>query len=70
MAEKMFTLSQGLDYLDNPEVSSDSEKESLSDLQSVKIDQAVMLILMMKTQQDQIQVVLGVISFLVLLYWK
>ena len=70
MAEKMFTLSQGLDYLDNPEVSSDSEKESLSDLQSVKIDQAVMLILMMKTQQHQIQVVLGVISFLVLLYWK
>ena len=70
MAEKMFTLSQGLDYLDNPEVSSDSEKESLSDLQSVKIDQAVMLILMMKTQQQQIQVILAVISFLVLLYWK
>ena len=70
MAEKMFTLSQGLDYLDNPEVSSDSEKESLGDLQSVIIDQAVMLILMMKTQQHQIQVILGVISFLVLLYWK
>ena len=70
MAEKMFTLSQGLDYLDNPEVSSDSEKESLGDLQSVKIDQAVMLILMMKTQQQQIQVILAVISVLVLLYLK
>ena len=70
MAEKMFTLSQGLDYLDNPEVSSDSEKESLSDLQSVKIDQAVMLILMIKTQQHQIQVILAAYSFLVLLYWK
>ena len=70
MAEKMFTLSQGLDYLDNPEVSSDSEKESLGDLQSVKIDQAVMLILTMKTQQQQIQVILAAISFLVLLYWK
>ena len=70
MAEKMFTLSQGLHYLDNPEVSSDSEKESLGDLQSVIIDQAVMLILMMKTQQHQIQVILAVISFLVLLYWK
>ena len=66
----MFTLSQGLDYLDNPEVSSDSEKESLSDLQSVKIDQAVMLILMIKTQQHQIQVILAAYSFLVLLYWK
>ena len=42
MAEKMFTLSQGLDYLDHPEISSDSEEESLGDLQSVKIDQAVM----------------------------
>ena len=70
MAEKMFTLSQGLDYLDNPEVSSDSEKESLSDLQSVKIDQAVMLILMIKTQQYQIQVILAAYSFLVLLHWK
>ena len=66
----MFTLSQGLDYLDNPEVSSDSEKESLSDLQSVKIEQAVMLILMIKTQQHQIQVILAAYSFLVLLYWK
>ena len=66
----MFTLSQGLDYLDNPEVSSDSEKESLSDLQSVKIDQAVMLILMIKTQQHQIQVILAAYSFLFLLYWK
>ena len=66
----MFTLSQGLDYLDNPEVSSDSEKESLSDLHSVKIDQAVMLILMIKTQQHQIQVILAAYSFLVLLYWK
>ena len=66
----MFTVSQGLDYLDNPEVSSDSEKESLSDLQSVKIDQAVMLILMIKTQQYQIQVILAAYSFLVLLHWK
>ena len=66
----MFALSQGLDYLDNPEVSSDSEKESLSDLQSVKIDQAVMLILMIKTQQYQIQVILAAYSFLVLLHWK
>ena len=70
MAEKMFTLSQGLDYLDNPEVSSDSEKESLSDLQSVKIDQAVMLILMIKTQEHQIQVISAASSFSVLLYWK
>ena len=37
MAEKTFTLSQALDYLDNLEVSSDSEKESLGDLQSAKI---------------------------------
>ena len=68
MAEKTFTLSQALDYLDNLEVSSDSEEESLGDLQSVKfisslysipIDQAVMLILVMKTQQQQIQVILA-----------
>ena len=79
MAEKTFTLSQALDYLDNLEVSSDSEEESLGDLQSVKfisslysipIDQAVMLILVMKTQQQQIQVILTVINFLVLLHWK
>ena len=79
MAEKTFTLSQALDYLDNLEVSSDSEEESLGDLQSVKfisslysipIDQAVMLILVMKTQQQQMQVILAVIKFLVLLYWK
>ena len=37
MAEKTFTLSQALDYLDNLKVSSDSEVESLGDLQSVKI---------------------------------
>ena len=37
MAEKTFTLSQALDYLDNLEVSSDSEEESLGDLQSSKI---------------------------------
>ena len=37
MAKKTFTLSQALDYLDNLEVSSDSEKESLGDLQSAKI---------------------------------
>ena len=37
MAEKTFTLSQALDYLDNLEVSSDSEEESLGDLQSLKI---------------------------------
>ena len=79
MVEKTFTLSQALDYLDNLEVSSDSEEESLGDLQSAKIylqpplnsnrpssdvdsgDQ---------TQQQQIQVILVVINFLVLLYWK
>ena len=74
MAEKTFTLSQALYYF---EVSSDSEEESLGDLQSPKIylqtplktiDQAVMLILVMKTQQQQIQVILAVINFLVLLY--
>ena len=81
MAEKTFTLSQALYYF---EVSSDSEEESLGDLQSPKIylqtplktiDQAVMLILGMKTQQQQIQVILAVINlilavinFLVLLY--
>ena len=77
MAEKTFTLSQALDYLDNLEVSSDSEEECLGDLQSsisslhsIPIDQAVMLILVMKTQQQQIQVILAVINFLVLLYWK
>ena len=37
MAEKTFTLSQALDYLDNLEVSSDYEEESLGDLQPVKI---------------------------------
>ena len=37
MAEKTFTLSQALDYLDNLEVSSDSEEKSLGDLQSAKI---------------------------------
>ena len=37
MAEKTFTLSQTLDYWDNLEVSSDSEKESLGNLQSAKI---------------------------------
>ena len=81
MAEKTFTLSQALYYF---EVSSDSEEESLGDLQSPKIylqtplktiDQAVTLILVMKTQQQQIQVILAVINlilavinFLVLLY--
>ena len=79
MAEKTFTLSQALDYLDNLEVSSDSEEESfvdfslqkfISSLHSIPIDQAVMLILVMKTQQQQIQVILAVINFLVLLYWK
>ena len=79
MAEKTFTLSQALDYLDNLEVSSNSEEESLGDLQSVKIylqphsipiDQAGMLILLMETQQQQIQVIIAVVNFLVLLYWK
>ena len=37
MAEKKFTLSQALDCLDNLEVSSDSEEQSLDDLQSAKI---------------------------------
>ena len=37
MAEKTFTLSQVLDYLDNLEVSSDSEEKSLGDLQSAEI---------------------------------
>ena len=64
MAEKTFTLSQALDYLDNLEVSSDSEEESfvdfslqkfISSLHSIPTDQAVMLILVMKTQQQQIQ---------------
>ena len=36
-AEKTFTFSQTLDYLDNLEVSSDFEEESLGDLQSAKI---------------------------------
>ena len=77
MAEKTFTLSQALDYLDNLEVSSDSEEESfvdfslqkfISSLHSIPTDQAVMLILVMKTQQQQIQVILAVINFLVLLH--
>ena len=79
MAEKTFTLSQALDYLDNLEVSSDSEEESfvdfslqkfISSLHSIPTDQAVMLILVMKTQQQQIQVILAVINFIALLYWK
>ena len=37
MAEKTSMLSQALDYLDNLEVSLDSEEESLGDLQSAKI---------------------------------
>ena len=37
MAEKTFTLSQALDYLDNLDISSDSEEESLGELQSAKI---------------------------------
>ena len=36
MAEKTFTLSQALDYLETLEVSSGSQEESLGDLQSVK----------------------------------
>ena len=36
MAEKTFTLSQALDYLDNLEVSSDSEEESLGDFSVCK----------------------------------
>ena len=37
MAEKTFTLSLAPDYLDNLEVSSESEEESLGDLQFAKI---------------------------------
>ena len=37
MAEKAFTLSQSLDYLDNLEVNSDSEEQSLGDVQSPEI---------------------------------
>ena len=79
MAEKTFTLSQALDYLDNLEVSSGSKRnfwvifslqKFISRLDSIPIDQAVMLILAMKTQQQQIQVILAVINFLVLLHWK
>ena len=79
MAEEAFTLSQALDYLDNLEVSSYSEenlwvtiglRKFISSLHSIPIDQAVMLILVMKTQQQLIQVTLVVINFLVLLYWK
>ena len=36
MAEKTFTLSQALDYLENLEVSPDFEEESLGDHQSAK----------------------------------
>ena len=79
MAEEAFTLSQALDYLDNLVVSSYSEenlwvtiglRKFISSLHSIPIDQAVMLILVMKTQQQLIQVILVVINFLVLLYWK
>ena len=37
MAQKTFTLSQALDYLENLEVSSEFEEESLGDLQFSKI---------------------------------
>ena len=37
IAEKTFTLSQALNYLDILEVGSDSEKESLGDLQSARL---------------------------------
>ena len=79
VVERTISLSQALDYLDNLEISSDSEEESLGDLHSAKIylqpplnfnRPTVMLILVIKTQQHQIQVILVVINFLVLLYWK
>ena len=79
MAEKTFTLSQALDYLDNLEVSSDSEEESLGDLQSAKIYLQPPLNSNRPTGDvdsgdentaQQIQVILVVINFLVLLHWK
>ena len=59
MAGKTFTLSQAPDYLDNLEVQilkknlwvTFSLGKLFSSLHSIPIDQAVMLILVMKTQQ-------------------
>ena len=57
MAEKAFTLSQSLDYLDNLEVSSDRPS---SDVDSGDEN----------TAAADNQVISAVINFLVLLYWK
>ena len=80
MAEKSFTLSQALDYSGNLEVSSDSEEESLGDLQSAKIYLQPPLNSNRpssdvdsgdeNTAAADNQVISAVINFLVLLYWK
>ena len=79
MAEKAFTLSQSLDYLDNLEVSSDSEEQSLGDVQSPEI--CLQPPLNCNRPSSDVDSgdgntavadtrILAVISFLVLLYWK
>ena len=79
MAEKKFTLSQAFEYLDNLEVCSDFEEDSLGDLQSAEIYLQPPL----NCNRPSSDVdsgdgntavadtrILAVISFLVLLYWK
>ena len=72
-------MSQALDYLDNLEVSSDSEEESLGDLQSAKIFLQSPRSSNRPSSDfnsgDEIKAAadisnLSVINFLVLLYWK
>ena len=79
MAEKTFTLSQALDYLDNLKASSDTEEESLRDLQSAKIYlQPPLNSNRPSSDADSGDentaaadtIILVVIKFIVLLYWK
>ena len=72
-------MSQALDYLDNLEVSSDSEEESLGDLQSLTICLQSPRNSNRPSSDfdsgDEITAAadisnLSVINFLVLLYWK
>ena len=79
MAEKTFTLSQALDFLDNLKARSDTEEESLRDLQSEKI--YLQPPLNSNRPSSDVDsgdentaaadtIILVVINFIVLLYWK
>ena len=79
MAEKTFRLSHALDYLDNLEVISNSEKESLGGFQSAKI--YLQPPLNSNRPSSDVDsgdentaaadtIILVVINFIVLLYWE